>query len=67
MLKSTQSEAIAQKMTEKKPMFGLKSVNFQVLVMLAAIAAVPPRTRIPGSVPRGRDMNAATANGIPPA
>ncbi|CAI1057192.1 xylose ABC transporter permease XylH [Serratia entomophila] len=40
MLKSTQSEAIAQKMTEKKPMFGLKSVNFQVLVMLAAIAAI---------------------------
>ncbi|WP_061797888.1 xylose ABC transporter permease XylH [Serratia ficaria] len=40
MLKSTQSEAIAQQVTAKKPMLGLKSVNFQVLVMLAAIAAI---------------------------
>ncbi|CAI2433327.1 Xylose transport system permease protein xylH [Serratia ficaria] len=40
MLKSTQSEAIAQQVTAKKTMLRLKSVNFQVLVMLAAIAAI---------------------------
>ncbi|MEE4408866.1 MULTISPECIES: xylose ABC transporter permease XylH [unclassified Serratia (in: enterobacteria)] len=40
MSKSTQSDAIAQEITEKKPILKLKSINFQVLVMLAAIAVI---------------------------
>ncbi|MFN2996031.1 xylose ABC transporter permease XylH [Serratia plymuthica] len=40
MSKSTQSDAIAQEIAEKKPLLKLKSINFQVLVMLAAIAVI---------------------------
>ncbi|MGB8668005.1 MAG: sugar ABC transporter permease, partial [Serratia inhibens] len=40
MSKSTQSDAIVQEITEKNPMLKLKSINFQVLVMLAAIAVI---------------------------
>ncbi|MGQ8708169.1 xylose ABC transporter permease XylH [Serratia sp. TSA_198.1] len=40
MSKSTQSDAITQEITEKKPILKLKSINFQVLVMLAAIAVI---------------------------
>ncbi|KYQ98856.1 sugar ABC transporter permease [Serratia plymuthica] len=40
MSKSTQSEAIVQEIAEKKPILKLKSINFQVLVMLAAIAVI---------------------------
>ncbi|WP_434462059.1 xylose ABC transporter permease XylH [Serratia plymuthica] len=40
MSKSTQSDAIAQEIAEKKPILKLKSINFQVLVMLAAIAVI---------------------------
>ena len=40
MSKSTQSDAIVQKITDKKPILKLKSINFQVLVMLAAIAVI---------------------------
>lgn len=40
MSKSTQSDAIVQEITEKKPILKLKSINFQVLVMLAAIAVI---------------------------
>lgn len=40
MSKSTQSDAIMQEVAEKKPIFKLKSINFQVLVMLAAIAVI---------------------------
>lgn len=40
MSKSTQSDAIAQEIDEKKPIMKLKSINFQVLVMLAAIAVI---------------------------
>lgn len=40
MSKSTQSDAITQEIAEKKPILKLKSINFQVLVMLAAIAVI---------------------------
>lgn len=40
MSKSTQSDAIVQEITDKKPILKLKSINFQVLVMLAAIAVI---------------------------
>jgi D-xylose transport system permease protein len=40
MSKSTQSDAIVQEIAEKKPILKLKSINFQVLVMLAAIAVI---------------------------
>lgn len=40
MSKSTQSDAIAQEIAGKKPILKLKSINFQVLVMLAAIAVI---------------------------
>ncbi|WP_346826653.1 xylose ABC transporter permease XylH [Serratia inhibens] len=40
MSKSTQSDTIVQEITEKKPILKLKSINFQVLVMLAAIAVI---------------------------
>ncbi|MBL5904599.1 xylose ABC transporter permease XylH [Serratia fonticola] len=40
MLKSTQSEASLPPVGAKKPPFGLKTVNLQVFVMLAAIAVI---------------------------
>ncbi|WP_419236188.1 xylose ABC transporter permease XylH [Serratia fonticola] len=40
MLKSTQSEASLPPVGAKKPLFGLKAVNLQVFVMLAAIAVI---------------------------
>jgi D-xylose transport system permease protein len=40
MLKSTQSEASLPPVEAKKPPFGLKTVNLQVFVMLAAIAVI---------------------------
>lgn len=40
MSKSTQSEASLPPMAQKKPLFGLKSVNLQVFVMLAAIVVI---------------------------
>ncbi|CAI1720792.1 xylose ABC transporter permease XylH [Serratia plymuthica] len=40
MSKSTQSDAIVQEIAEKKAILKLKSINFQVLVMLAAIAVI---------------------------
>lgn len=40
MSKSTQSDAITQEIAEKNPILKLKSINFQVLVMLAAIAVI---------------------------
>ncbi|MBC3250911.1 sugar ABC transporter permease [Serratia fonticola] len=40
MLKSTQSEASLPPVGAKKPPFGLKTINLQVFVMLAAIAVI---------------------------
>ncbi|AEF43226.1 ABC-type transporter, integral membrane subunit [Serratia sp. AS12] len=40
MSKSTQSDVITQEIAEKNPILKLKSINFQVLVMLAAIAVI---------------------------
>jgi D-xylose transport system permease protein len=40
MLKSTQSEANLPPLAQKKPLPGLKSVNLQVFVMLAAIVVI---------------------------
>ncbi|MCP1105738.1 sugar ABC transporter permease [Serratia nevei] len=40
MLKNMQSEAVAPDVADKKPASRLKSINFQVLVMLVAIAII---------------------------